>query len=163
MKNDILILGSGGFAKEVAFLIEEINKKINKWNIIGYVDKIEFIGRKNGKYKVTTTEDELINKNDEINIAIGIGNPIILNAIIEKLKNNSSIKYPNLIHPNVIADWQNIKIGIGNIITANNVFTTDIKIGSFNIFNLACTVGHDTQIGDFSVFNPNVNISGGGG
>ncbi len=34
---DIVILGSGGFAKEVAFLIEEINRSSITWNILGFI------------------------------------------------------------------------------------------------------------------------------
>ena len=35
---DIVIIGSGGLAKEVVFLIEEINKIENKWKILGFID-----------------------------------------------------------------------------------------------------------------------------
>lgn len=161
MIKDIYILGSGGFAKEVAFLLESQNKYKRIWNIVGYVDKPDLLGTNNGKYYVTTTENELIELKREINIAIGIGKPTIVKRIIEMLKQNNFIKFPNIIHSSVIADWNAIKIGEGNIITANNVFTTDISIGSFNIFNLSCTLGHDSTIGNFNVFNPTVNLSGG--
>ena len=61
----------------------------------------------------------------------------------------------------MVGDWEQIKIGEGNIICAGNIFTTDIEIGSFNVFNLDCTVGHDTVIGSYNIINPSVNISGG--
>ena len=35
---DIFIIGAGGVGKEVAFLIEEINKKNPIWNIVGFID-----------------------------------------------------------------------------------------------------------------------------
>ena len=81
------------------------------------------------------------------------------------LKRNHPEKYkdfnnPNIIHSSFIGDKKNINIGVGNIITAGVIFTTDINIGSFNVFNLNMTIGHDTKIGDLNVFNPSTNISG---
>ena len=41
MIKDIVIIGSGGLAKEVALLIEEVNKKEEVWNFLGFIDKDE--------------------------------------------------------------------------------------------------------------------------
>ncbi len=162
MKNDIYIIGSGGFAKEVTFLIEEINKVNNdEWNISGYIDEESKRGFVNGKYAVTLTDEEIVESKKTTFVANGIGNPKKKKKIINKLKLNENMVFPNLIHPSFIGDLDKISFGEGNIITANNIFTTDIKIGSFNIFNLSCTLGHDATIGDFNVFNPTVNLSGG--
>ena len=35
---DIFIIGAGGVGKEVAFIIEQVNIKTHKWNILGIVD-----------------------------------------------------------------------------------------------------------------------------
>lgn len=156
---DIVILGSGGFAKEVAFLLEDLNKHEKQYNIIGYVDKEP--DSETGKYKVIGDDELLININRDISVAIGIGNPPVIKKLITNLSNNRNITFPNLIHPSVIADWERIELGQGNIICAGNIFTTDIKIGSFNIFNLSCTLGHDAVIGNFNVVNPTANLSGG--
>lgn len=34
----IAIFGAGGFGREVAFLIEDINKKNYQWEILGFFD-----------------------------------------------------------------------------------------------------------------------------
>ena len=102
-----------------------------------------------------------MNIDKPVSAAIGVGDPKIICKLAEKFSKNENISLPNLIHPNVIGDWENIELGIGNIICAGNIFTTDIKIGSFNVFNLSCTIGHDCIIGNCNVFNPIVNISGG--
>jgi len=159
---DIVILGNGGFSKEVAFLIDSINKVNKEWNILGYItNDSSLINTFNGKYKIYNADEWLIENKTELNVAIGMGSPHITSKIISKLKENNNLAFPNLIHPNVVADWELISLGVGNIICAGNIFTIDIKIGSFNIFNLDCTLGHDSIIGDFNVFNPSINISGG--
>lgn len=156
---DILIVGSGGFAKEVFFLIEEINKIQKCWNILGYVSN-DFSSKREGEL-VYLTDDELVNYRDRVSIVFGIGNPSLINTLWGKYSSNPNISFPNIIHPNVIGDFRNIKMGIGNVICASNIFTTNIILGSFNIINLACTIGHDVTIGSFNIVNPSVNISGG--
>ena len=156
---DIVIVGSGGFAKEVAFLIDEINKVEQRWNILGFVDNKE--GGYNGKYKIIGNDDWLIHLKKKIAVVFAIGTPQLAERIQKNISVNKYAYYPNLIHPNVIGDWQRIKIGKGNVICASNIFTTDIKIGDFNIINLDCTLGHDCEVGDFNILNPSVNVSGG--
>ena len=153
--NDIYIIGNGGFAKEVYFLLEEIGI----FNVKGFVDhqpketKIIF----NNKTIPIFDEDFFLKNMIGETIVIGIGKPNIIDKVFNKYKN---FKKPNIIHPNFIGHTKNISMGDGNIITAGVIFTTNIKIGSFNVFNLNTTIGHDTIIGDCNVFNPSCNISG---
>jgi sugar O-acyltransferase (sialic acid O-acetyltransferase NeuD family) len=160
MKKKILILGSGGFAKEVAFLIKEINGKLDEWQIEGFVDVKEKVGEKIGGYNVIMTDEDLCEIDEQVYVATGIGNPKVIKNIITKIRTNKNIVFPNLIHPNVVASWDSISLGEGNIITAGVVLTVEITIGSFNIFNLNTTIGHNCIIGDYNVINPGVNVSG---
>lgn len=155
---DLVILGSGGFAKEVAFLINDINLHKQTYNLLGYIDNIN---EYNNTLKLAGNDDWLIKRNSPLCVAIGIGNPDMLQKLILKIILNKQLEFPNLIHPNAIGDWENIRMGKGNIVCAGNIFTTEIEIGSFNIFNLSCTLGHDARIGSYNVFNPTVNLSGG--
>lgn len=155
---DIVIIGAGGLAKEIAFLLEVINKHEHKWNILGYIS--DDIGHSNGKYKTIADDEWLCGYNKEIYVIFGLGSPTIIQKLFALYKKNGNIIFPNIIHPNATGDWERIKMGEGNIISSNNSFTTDIKIGSCNLFNLNCTLGHDSEIGSFNVINPIVNISG---
>ncbi len=152
----IFILGSGGFAKEVFALI----KQIGSYEFSGFIDIDKkpdiIIGGKN--YKVYA-ENYLENVDKDIRLVIGVGDPKLIEKLANKFRNK--FKFPNLIHPSVIGNFDDISKGNGNVITQNCVFTTSIKIGSFNIFNLSTTVGHDVIIGNYNVINPAVNISGG--
>ncbi len=153
---DILILGAGGFSKEVHHLI----RQIGGYNILGFIhEKPRSSIVYNNQEFVIYNEIEALEFDEQTCIAIGIGEPLITKICIQPFLDK--FQFPNLIHPSVIADWGNIITGIGNVFTAKVMLTTNIKIGSFNIFNLSCTIGHDVSIGDYNVFNPRVNISGG--
>jgi len=157
---DIVVIGAGGLAREVAFVIEEMNQQQAQWNILGFVEQdAERVGQPVGKYTICCTENDLADR--EVAVVIGIGNPAIIASVSRRLTAMPNLCFPNLIHPNVIGDRQRLTMGRGNIICAGNVLTTDITLGSFNLLNISCTVGHDTDIGDNCVVNPGVNVSGG--
>ena len=157
---DIVIFGSGGMAREVAFLIEQINSVTPQWNILGYVEiDRERVGQQAGKYRVYCTEEELLDMT--LSAAVGIGTPAVIHKIASRFAGRANISFPNLIHPSVIRDEPGVTLGRGNIICAWNSFTTGIAIGSFNIFNINCTYAHDVRIADYCVFSPGINVSGG--
>ena len=159
---DLVIIGAGGFAREVAFLVADINRVMPEWNLLGYIDReIAEVGRQLGQYSIIGTEAYLADYGTDLHVVIGIGDPQIISRVADRLKLHSHLQFPNLVHPSLIGDRDRITFGEGNIVCAGNIFTTDIMIGSFNIFNLSCTFGHDLTIGNCNVINPGVNVSGG--
>lgn len=154
---DIVIIGAGGFGREVAWLIEDINKVNKEWNMIGFVDDNESIqGKEINGYKVIGNIEWL--KNQKLNVVSAIGNPLVKKQTIEKLKDSEN-SYPVLIHPSVILSEQ-VNIGEGSIICAGTIMTVNIEIGKHVILNLDCTIGHDATIGDYTTILPSVNVSG---
>ena len=156
----ILIYGCSGYAKEIAFLIEDINKKKSQYEILGFLDDNKLNhGKIVYNYPVLGDYKYLNNYSEEINLVLGIGNPRIRKNIVSKLQVYKMINFPILIHPNVEIS-KAVKIGPGTIITAGNIVTVDIKIGSHCAINLDCTIGHDAVIEDFVTLAPSVNVSG---
>lgn len=155
-----LIYGSYGFAKELAFLIEEINNYEKKFEILGYLDdNKDNHGKVVYNYPVLGDDEYLNNFKEKINIVFGIGNPRIKKLLDIKLRKYDKVKYPILIHPNVSIS-KKVDISEGTVITAGNIITTDITIGRHCSINLDCTIGHDTIIHDYVTLLPSTNISG---
>jgi len=155
----IIILGAGGFAREVAFVIKEINRISPTWNILGFsVLDEKLVGKRIGNYRIYCTEQSMLDM--KVAAVIGVGTPSIIQRIAANFHETRTISFPNIIHPGTVSDKERLKIGIGNVLCAGVFLTTDIKIGSFNILNLCTTIGHDVEIGDYCVINPGVNISG---
>jgi sugar O-acyltransferase (sialic acid O-acetyltransferase NeuD family) len=154
---DIVIIGAGGFGREVVWLIECINKVANEWNIVGFVDDNESIqGTVINGYKVVGNIEWL--RHQEFYVVNAIGDPITKKKVMERIKDSKN-NYPILIHPNVICS-NKVKIGEGSIICAGNIITVNIEIGKHVIINLDCTIGHDAILGDYTTVLPSVNISG---
>ena len=82
---DIIILGAGGLAREVAFLIDEINRRQPTWKIVGFADaNRDSIGTPIGRHQIICSEDDLLKMN--IAAAVGIGNPKVIAKIGERFR-----------------------------------------------------------------------------
>lgn len=154
----IAIVGSGGFAREVLTLINDINRQTPKYEIVGFVglDKTQTIHG----YPVIGNDDEVNLTNEPLSLVIAVGEPH-MKARIRAKYNNPLISFPTIIHPTVlIGDSQSVSFGEGCVVCAGCILTTDIQVKDFVTLNLMNTVGHDTVIESYSSFMPSVNISG---
>lgn len=155
----IVIIGAGGFGREVKMLIDQINLKENKYEFLGFYDDGFEKGTSINYNEVLGSIDDLAKIDYKINVVVAIGSPDIKRKIVEKLI-NPNISFPTLIHPSVLIGSEFVSIGKGCIICAGNIITCNIEIKDFVILNLMCTVGHDTTIHSYASFMPSVNISG---
>ena len=162
MKN-IAIIGAGGLAREVKFLIDQINNvNENKYKFVGYfVSDLNNVGDYDSRKEIIGDFSAI---DDSVDcLAIGIGNPVhrynIGRGLIKEY--SSQIEFPTLIHPNVIYDEKTCEFGAGVIVCASSVLTVNVKLDNFCFINLSCTIGHEASIGQGVVLNPTVNISGG--
>lgn len=153
----IVIIGVGGFGREVAWLIERINKATPTWEIIGFVDdNIGLHGSMVGGYPVLGSCNWLKEQEGEIYAVCAIGSTKVRKKVIQKL---DGVRFATVIDPNVKMS-ERIQIGEGCIICSDTILTVDITIGSHVIINLDCTIGHDAVINDFVTLYPSVNVSG---
>ncbi|CAI6086435.1 UDP-3-O-(3-hydroxymyristoyl)glucosamine N-acyltransferase [Paenibacillus sp. JJ-100] len=165
----IVIFGTGGCAKEIKALIDEINGFMyqNIYNLIGFVtnDKSE-VGKKIEEVEIFCTNDEfhlLCHKFSSIGVVIGLADPILKKNLRDKIEDMevSNVVFPNLIHPRAnLSQSINNKMGFGNVICSGVNMTVNIKLGNFVLLNRSCNIGHDVVIGDFCTINPNAIISG---
>ena len=158
---DIAIYGAGGFGREVACLINEINSFHKVWNLIGFFDDGKKKEERVSSFgKILGGLEDLNTWNKELAIVLCFGNPNVLRRVRENIS-NTYIDFPNLISPDfIIRDETSLKIGEGNIIKGHCVLTTEIKIGDFNIFNGNVMIGHDVNIGSYNILMPGVRVSG---
>ena len=156
----IAIYGAGGFGREVACLLNAINKNNAVWNFIGFFDDIKNIGYTNEYGKVLGGINELNNYPYKLCVVFAIGSPHGVASLVNKVL-NPNVDFPNIIAPNVrFADNMNLKMGIGNVFSCDCHISCNVSIGDFNAFNGYITVGHDATIGNFNSFMPGVRVSG---
>lgn len=160
MMKDLIIFGASGFGREVAWLVERINKETPTWNILGYIDDNEAIQNSeiNG-YKVLGKTGD-IKKYSSAYFICAVGASKIRQNIVSKIKNiNPETHFATLIDPSVEMS-DRVTVGEGTIICAHTIITVNISIGNHVIINLDCTIGHDSVLNDFVTLYPSVNVSG---
>jgi sugar O-acyltransferase (sialic acid O-acetyltransferase NeuD family) len=155
---DIVIFGAGGFAREVAWLITE-NKIHSRITTSCFVGRGDEVGREiHGIAVLSAAQAYQRFPNASVVCTSGSG------ATREAMKKEADAagfgNYAALIAHAVRFDRDHVSIGMGTVICAGTILTTDIRLGNHVQINLDCTVGHDTEMEDFVTLAPGVHISG---
>jgi sugar O-acyltransferase (sialic acid O-acetyltransferase NeuD family) len=155
---DIVIVGAGGFGREVHQWICDVNSSAfgAAFRVVGFLDS--------GKAGQTVHglpvlgDVDWVTSRPEVAAAVSIGSTSARRRIIERLR-AANVRLPSIVHPRALVG-QNVTIGDGTIICPQVVVTCDIDIGSGVILNIDLTVGHDAVIGDLCTLAPGIHISG---
>lgn len=157
---DLIIIGAGGFGREVAWLVERINEQSPAWNLLGFVDDDSSVQNTIvDDYPVLGNVGLLCSYASEVCVVCSIAKPSIRNMIVDKCKKNLQLSFPTLIDPLVTVGKKN-SVGKGCIICAGSIITIDAQVRDFSIINLSCTIGHDAVLGEYVTLYPTVNVSG---
>ena len=101
---------------------------------------------------------EMIKENNDIPIALGIGNNNIRKKLFERvIKDGFTIE--TLIHPSAVIS-PNVSIGKGTVIMPHVVINTKSQIGNAVILNTASVIEHENNIGNFVHISPKVALAG---
>ena len=157
-KRKIAIYGAGGFAREVAWLVQSCHVGEDLYEVVCFIDD------------ETTSHGKLLNaipvmgletaraRFPDGRVVGGVGNPTLRQKLMDKAA-AAGFGFETIIHPRVErSEW--IEIGEGTVICAGNILTTNIRLGRHVQINLDCTVGHDSVMGDYTTLAPGVHVSG---
>lgn len=160
----VVILGAGGFAREVAWLIRDINRLKLSYEFLGYiVSDLSRLGEHDSSKQVLGDYSWIEQNRTRIDaIVIGIGNPVHRLKVGAKIEACfPDLSWPSLVHPTVQLDCGSANIGPGVLLCAGVIGTVSVTLAAYAVVNLACTLGHEAHLGKGCVLNPTVNISGG--
>lgn len=160
----IVIIGAGGFAREVRWLIDEINSAAPAWDFRGFVvSDLSKLGEHDSREHVRGDLAWLQEHRTSIDaVAIGVGSGGARLRLSAQVSSElPELEWPALVHPTVRFDAASCRIGRGSILCAGTVATVNVVFEPFCLVNLCCTIGHESVIGEGAVVNPSVSISGG--
>ena len=165
MTRDLVIIGCGGFGREVADVVDAINAASGSepvWNLLGFIDdspsdddlkRVESRGS-----RVLGSLDDVIDGLSGTSYVIGIGSGRVRKTLSGRA-DCAGLTAGTLIHPSVSLGAE-VSVAEGVVLCSGVAVTTNITIGRHVHLNLNSTVGHDSSLGDFSTVNPLVAISG---
>ena len=144
---DLVIIGAGGFGREVLVLVNEINDAKPTWNFLGFVAEFDNGPSPEG-YTVLGDLEYLKNMNPKPYVVIAIANA----AVRERIANEceaAGVPFATLIHPTVRIKGDLVTIGEGTIICEGGYLGINTHVGKHCIFNADVGLGHDTVAADY--------------
>ena len=154
----ILILGAGGFGREVYNWIKDSQESYPNWEIVGFLDDdlSALVG-----YDYSTNIVSTISEYQPIEgeyLVMAIGSPKTKAKLADILENRGA-KFETFIHKTAVVG-KNVNLGKGSVLCPSSIITCDSSIGCFVTINCASSAGHDTKIGDYSTLSGHVDITG---
>lgn len=143
----IIIIGAGGFAREV------LNYALDcGWKVECFADV------RDGPPLLGVPVKALHNREFAgRDVLVSIGSPEARRRVVSELP--PSTRFPRLVHPAAYIG-RGVELGEGSIVCPHATLTTMIKVGKHAQFNPQTTIGHDCVIGDYCTTAMGVHISG---
>jgi len=158
-KKPVVIIGSGGHAKCVIDILEQLGT----YEIVGVTTKYAQLGSSFFNYQVLGTDDLLPSLLEKgINYAaIGVGgftNNRLRKKIYERMK-SIGFKLVTAVHPSA-AIGPHVKIGEGSVIFSGVVVNPDVTIGNDVVIATNSSIDHETEIQDHVLISAGVTVGG---
>ena len=156
---DLIIIGAGGFGREVLSYALEIQEQgHNEWRIKGFINDIEdALDSFDIEYPILGPIKGHIPLENAVYIC-AIGDSEARLRIGKEFLNRGAI-FTNIIASGVTLRERNT-IGVGNIICPGSGTSPDVKIGNFTLINAGVGIGHDSTIEDGVTIGPRTEITG---
>jgi sugar O-acyltransferase (sialic acid O-acetyltransferase NeuD family) len=154
----LVIVGAGGFGREVLDIVEAMNAVEPTFEILGFLDDEDtawHLIAERGMSVIGGVE-RLDQLDTEYLIGIGSGKA---RKRIDIMATAAGRSAAIAIHP-AATIGAHVLVGPGSIIAAGARLTTNIHLGRHVHININATVGHDCTLSDYVTINPGVNISG---
>lgn len=157
----IIIIGAGGYGRELLQWIKDINEAGPTWEIAGFIDDnpVALDGLE-CDYSVIGTIKDWQPKKDEV-FALALGNPKTKEKTVAMLKARGAV-FANIIHPTATLTPSS-KYGEGLVMFPYAKLSVNSRVGDF-VTILSSGIGHDVEVGDYSTISgmcsilPNVQI-----
>lgn len=151
----IIIVGAGGFGRELLWWIKDINRVENRWEIAGFIDdNPHALDGYECDYPIIGTIADWQPKEDE-EFALAFGSPALKRKIVGILKGKGA-HFATIVHPTAMLS-EFAHCGEGLIMFPYSKISCNTTVGDF-VTLLATPIGHDTVIGDYTVISGGCNV-----
>jgi sugar O-acyltransferase (sialic acid O-acetyltransferase NeuD family) len=156
----VVILGAGGFAREVLDVFEAAGADGDAREVLGFVVEPRHAapGTEVNGLPVLGGLDWLEARRGAVECICGVGAPDVRRRMVAEAAARGA-RFCSVVHPTAVRTrW--LTLGEGSVITAGCLLTNQITIGAHVHVNLGCTVGHDARLEALATLAPGVHVSG---
>lgn len=158
----IVLIGAGGFGREVASIIEVINKAKPTYDLLGFLDDGSQYhnGMMINDYPWLGDRNWIVDHKDDVVCTCCIGEPRLRKEIQEELT-EKGVSFETIVaYGGFGYIGPHTEIGSGCIFYGGVTIAVNCKIGEGVVLNQMVNIGHDCVIGDYTAIMPFTGISG---
>ncbi|WP_022885777.1 acetyltransferase [Glaciibacter superstes] len=163
MPRDVVVVGMGGFGRELLDVVEAHNAAVDeRLNVIGIVDddpsvaKLDRIAARG--YRYLGASANVIATHTPVGYILGVGNPNVRRQLAEVF-DAAGWHAVSVVHPSASVGSVGV-VADGAVVCGGVQLSTNTILGRHVHLNPGAIVGHDARVGDFTSVNPGAIVSG---
>jgi sugar O-acyltransferase (sialic acid O-acetyltransferase NeuD family) len=162
LRRPLIIVGCGGFGREVFSTVRAINAQGGDWDVEGFVDDdpspadraaVLALGA-----RVVGNVEFLAARTDPSYAVVAIGSALSRKSVVDRLA-GAPVTFPVLVHPDATIGLL-VSMDVGVLVATGARLSTNITVGAHVHIDQNATVGHDAVLHDFCRLNPQACVSG---
>jgi sugar O-acyltransferase (sialic acid O-acetyltransferase NeuD family) len=157
VKKRLLIIGAGGFGRELESWLDRVPENTRDWRIYGYLDDNPraLCGFPTDYALLASIDAFEFGANDLAILALA--DPKTKLRVVTRLEGR--VEFLTFIAPGT-AIGKHVNLGRGIVVGLECLLTTNVSIGDFATINSRTCIGHDVGIGAYASLMGNVMVSG---
>lgn len=148
----LVVLGAGGFARQIVSLLDEINHNKRLYDLLGFLSK----DGSSESDELRIIGDNLRLESLDAEYVIGVGDTQ-LRCKLESIADRFGRKAASLVHPGAKIDPRST-VGPGAVVADGARVLYGATVGRHAVVNLYSVVGHDCRVGDHAFLPNSVTI-----
>ena len=159
---ELLLVGSGGFARETAEAVRALNAVQPRWLLRGFLDdNDELHGEMVGGLPILGPV-EMVHDHPDAAVVITTGRPdnYVSRRLLYRRLGLHDERYATIVHP-MASIGETCQLGPGSVLLAHATLTADVTIGSHVAVMPQVVIPHDARVDDFATLASGVRVGGG--
>lgn len=167
-RQDLVIVGAGGFARETAQAVAAVNARGNAngwgpiWRLLGYLDDDPLLAGRVLDGATVLGGTDMLGALPGARVVVCVGNPrhYFARAALVRRLGLPEERYTTIIHPSAQISASSA-VGPGSVILAQCVLTASVSVGAHVAVMPHTVLTHDTVVGDYVTLASGVRLGGG--
>lgn len=159
---DLVLIGSGGFARETAQAVHALNSAGAAWRLLGYLDDDPARHGLRIDGTVVLGGRDLIEHLPDASFVVCTGRPA---DYVSRMRIAGDLglppeRYATIVHPSAAVSSSS-SIGHGSVLLAHVTLTAAVSVGAHVAVMPQVTLTHDVGVDDFATLASGVSLGGG--
>lgn len=158
MQERIIIIGAGGFGREVVEYLHAMLPQNPSWKFAGFLDQNPNALPDGKRFGRVIGSPDTYQPKPQDRFVCAMGNPRIKIKICKEIRNRGG-QFANIIHPTAVVS-PHCNLGTGIVVSPFCLLSPDVEIADDVSINVHCCIGHDAQIGAGCTLSPHCDVTG---